>query len=292
MSEKEIRNIASPGRRQLISDNGIPVRSSENPDSHYHRNNISFGIGELVQMGEIEEPIHKEEKDLRRRLCDLKFKLTQDAMARLSIIEGNLSSDDYPRIHEMTKQILKEESERQKKIEKVESRLGEIIGKRYDFGSEDKYDLYVGKEGTLIYSVGTGERPGRELEKAWVPKKENIWTDVDPEWRPKIADIRERIQLSKRVADIHQIEVLPDHRGKGYAKALLDVALFDIEWTHGDIEFSIARVERDNPHGEQMVNVFKKAGFMTFHTSRIGFGDIGEQYTLLVRENSRMKGKV
>ncbi|MFH1425813.1 MAG: GNAT family N-acetyltransferase [Candidatus Kerfeldbacteria bacterium] len=289
MSEKEIGKKIPRRRRQLMGKGSVPVQYSKNPDSRSHAGKFSFGIGDMVQMGEIQEPINEQEHELHKRLTDLQLKLGEDAIARVR--EQGGSTRDNDAVSEMWNRILEEEPERKHKIDELKSTISDLVCQRYGFGTSDKYDLFVGKEGTLIYSVVPGLRAAGELEKAWVRPEGKSWYEEDLSWRPKTEELSKRLRESRRVADIHQIEVLPEYRGKGYAKALLDVAMFDIEWTNRDIEFSIARVEKSNPHREQMIDIFRKAGFLEFCTSEIGWGDIDKEYSLLIRENPRVKKK-
>lgn len=281
-----------PGdQRQIISKNSIPVRIAKNPEASAHRDRVSLGVGGMMEMGKIQEPILQEEAHLQRQIQELQERLQNDAYARVRATHPNatLAYDDYPLTAAMMKRILTEEPERQEEIDEAKALVATITKKRYQFHAPGSSELYVGKEGTLVYSLQTGERTSNELRKAVVWKKDEHGIGYhDPEWAVKINALRERIQKTRHVADIHQVEVLPEYQGKGLAKALLDVALWDIEHAKDDVAFSVARVISDNPDGEKMITAFKKAGFDAFAV-RVDWPDRVD-FTLLVRENPYFQG--
>lgn len=279
--------------RKIISKENIPVRITNNPESVMHDEKVTLGVGDMVKMGEIQDPVLKEEEKLRRHVLDLEQKLTNDALTRVKETrpDATLEYSDYPMTAAMMEVILKEQPERQEEIAEAKALFDAIQKKRYAFGSRDKNDLYVGREGTLVYSVDTGAQAAKELQRSVVFKEKKSaigGSEADPSWTEKIAVLSERMSRAKRVVDIHQVEVLPEHQGKGIAKALLDVALWDIE--HGDknVEFSVARVASTNPDGPKMIAAFKKAGFDAFYAGQLQWDDPTD-WTLVVRENPNFK---
>ncbi len=280
------RNIPR-NESQIISENSIPVRVTQNPESALHADKVTLGIGGLVQMGEIQEPVLREEARLQRHIKNLKATLQKNAYARVREThpDATLEYSDYPLTARMMERMLEENPELREDLERNNALLKSITEKRYQFGDDTKHDLFVGKEGTLVYSLQTGEQAAYELKKAVVWKRDEHGGQYpDPDWQPRIDDIRTRIRNAPHVADIHQVEVLPEYQGKGLAKALLDVALWDIEHTRRDVEFTVARILSDNPDGEKMIAAFKKAGFEAFSAGRVSW-DSPLEFTLVVREN-------
>lgn len=277
-----------PGdQRQIMSERGVPVRIVKNPEGSAHRDRVSLGVGGMIEMGKIQDPILREEADLQRQVCELQARLQVDAYARVreKNPEATLEYNDYPLTAAMMETMLSEDSGRREEIEEAEARVAAMTKKRYQFKVDNHDNLFVGKEGTLVYSLQTGERVADELKKAVVWRKNEAGVSkVDPEWAVKIAALRERMLRVKSVADIHQVEVLPEFQGKGLAKALLDVALWDIEHTRDDVEFSVARILSDNPDAEKMINAFKKAGFEAFEGGRVSWDD-PRDFTIVLREN-------
>lgn len=214
-------------------------------------------------MGEIQSPVLKEEEKLQRRLLE----------ATDGIIDDDLRS---------------------RLVNATNEQLAIVRKKRYEFANFTHEDLMVGKEGTLVYSVVDGERAAGELDSAievveTVPKK--VWKIV-PDARPEVLDLKARLARATSVADIHQVEVLPEYQGKGVASALLDVANWDIDQA-GGIEFSIARVMNDNPDRDKMLEAFGKAGFKKFFITAGWDGRISDhtdfKYYLVVRENPKFQ---
>lgn len=276
--------------RQIVSREGIPVWITDNKGAAIYSDKILLGIGEPVRLGEMSEPILQEEVRIQKEIDALKDALTEDALARVreTSPEATLSYRDYPARESMMEKILAENPERAEKIQELEVQKKAVSAKRYQFGDALKKDLYVGTEGALIYSMKSGEAVANELKKAKVLRTdENGHRRVDPIKDVRIAELCERIQ-NAQVADIHQVEILPEFQGKGGAKSLIDVALWDIEQTHGDAEFSVARVIGDNPDQEKMISVFKKAGFEAFFVHEIHWDD-PRSYTLVIRENPHVK---
>lgn len=290
---REFFNGIPGDQRQIISEKGIPVRIIKNPEESMHRGRISLGVGGMIEMGKIQDPILREEADLQRQVQELEARLQADAYARVREVnpEATLEYSDYPLNAAMMEMILSEDASRREEIEEARARVAAMTKKRYQFEVDNHDNLFVGKEGALIYSVQTGERVADELKKAVVWRKDEPGVSkVDPEWAAKIAALRERILHVKSIADIHQVEVLPEFQGKGFAKALLDVALWDIEHTRDDVEFSVARILSDNPDGKKMIAAFKKAGFEAFEGGRISRDDPRE-FTIVLRENPHFNSK-
>lgn len=241
--------------RKVLAEGGVPVRITENPDSVQHRDKITLGVGDMVQLGEIQDPVLKEEEKLYREYCTL-------------LDNNDPAADEAKALYET------------------------VRNKRYQFGSTDKNDLYVGKEGTLVYSIEDGKEYAYRLRKAHVWKKDaNGNSQPDPVWEEKIAAIRERIKTSERVADIRQVEVLPEYQGKGIAKALLETAIWDIEHRDKQVEFVVGFVAQHNPDHKKMVAAFKKAGFDAFDAGQLEWDDATQwtMVTMVVRENPNFK---
>ncbi len=144
----------------------------------------------------------------------------------------------------------------------------------YAFAKEgtEKGDIAVGKEGTLIYSRVSGESVAKELKYA----------GTDEQKEEKLLLI-EKLLKTPEVADIHQIEVLPEFQGKGIAAALLDVAEWDIKDTN-KLAFSTARVLFDNPDREKILGLFERSGFKKFYRPR-GFNN--PAHWIVIRENTK-----
>jgi GNAT superfamily N-acetyltransferase len=271
------RNI----EKQIISANGIPVRIKANQESAYYSREISLGIGGMVKMGEIQDPVLQEEAKIQRHIDERESTLQRDALARVRIQhpEATLEYSDYPMTEEMIKRILEENPALHEEIESQKALLASIRTARYQFGDASKDDLYVGKEGALIYSLQTGEQGADELKKVL-----SHTHNADSAWIENVDALRARMLQATNVADIHQVEVLPEYQGKGLSKALLDVALWNIEHTQSNIEFTVARVLHNNPDKDKMIAAFKKAGFEAFMPGQIQW-DEPTEYTLVIREN-------
>lgn len=277
--------------RQIISRNSVPVRIANHPEGSFHDDHISLGVGGLVEARTIQEPIMREEARLKRLRDELQQKLMDDAYARVRIDHptATLEYGDFPLTADMMKRILAEDPIRKQLIEAYDAQIADVTKKRYQFEAPFRNELFVGKEGTLVYSLQSGERAADELRKAVVWKKNTSGISTpDPEWTAKIANLRTRMLVSKQVADIHQVEVLPEFQGKGLAKALLDVALWDIEHAKSDVAFSVARVLHDNPDAKKMIGAFQKAGFDAFDCGAVAW-DNPRDFTLVVRENPYFK---
>ncbi|MFH1611304.1 MAG: GNAT family N-acetyltransferase [Patescibacteria group bacterium] len=290
-------------RREFhVSHEGIPVNISSNFDSEKHNKEVSFGIGELTKLGEIQQEHSVEEEAAQDLYLELKRQVNHDARKRYVQMNPDDPNGDYawpdamPNIIET---ILQEEPERRAAIEQARIRWGQLARKRYHFAEKEHYDLWAGKEGTLVYALTNGRQAASQIRGSgpvdWDAKERlyhyGFFTDDSPEKEKSFSNQRdelfERLRIAKRVADIHQIEVLPEYQGRGYAKALLDAALFDIEFAQSGVEFVIARVMRSNPDGAQMIKIFQKTGFQAFYTSEEGWGGLIHDFIVLIRENVR-----
>ena len=288
------RIVPKDKEKQIISNEGVPVKIRHNPDSVQHREKVTLGVGGMMRMGELQEPSVREEARLLREISVLKNAVWQEAIAALHAQNPAFDAEAWDAVHKITPMvdaILDADPARRAAIDELETLRIKIRAARFEFGNKDasKDDLWVGKEGTLVYSVDTGEYPARHLKNAVVWKKNTDgFSEPDPVWREKIAAMRERMQKSERVADIHQVEVLPEYQGKGIAKALLDVALWELEHNDGGVEFTIARVASHNPDGPKMIAAFKKAGFAAFDVGQLKWDD-ATLWTFVVRENPHFK---
>ena len=282
--------IPKRGEKQIISENGVPVRITKNLDSEYHADKVTLGVGDMVRLGEIQEPSIREEARLLREIAALKNAVWEEAVAALRGQNPAFNTDAWDAVHTiepMIEMILDADPARRAALEELEALRKKVHGTRFEFGnkSSEKDDLWVGKEGTLVYSIMTGEWPAENLKHAHVWKKDARGiSEPDPVWEEKITVLRERMQRATRVADIHQVEVLPEYQGKGIAKALLDVALWELEHNEGGVEFTVARVASDNPDGAKMIAAFKAAGFDAFDAGQLQWDD-ATHWTLVVREN-------
>lgn len=56
----------TPGNeRQIISKNSVPARITQNPEAFHHADKVTLGVGGMVKMGEIQEPVLREEAKLQ-----------------------------------------------------------------------------------------------------------------------------------------------------------------------------------------------------------------------------------
>lgn len=240
-------------------------------------------------MNELQGPTLREEGSIRQHIDSLERRAMAEAEKRILALEPERTREEisFAESLPIRDQILHESGE-QKEISEARQRLKELVMKRYRFTEDDRMDVSVGKEGTLIYSLRSGGEAAHDLARSLVLiRDEHGIQDRDRSWDPYIADVQKRIQDAK-VADLHQIEVLPQYQGKGIATALLDVALTDIDSEHGDVQFYLARVMENNPDGEKMIRIFKRAGFEALYVPEAAWDD-PRAFTLLIRENSRLR---
>jgi GNAT superfamily N-acetyltransferase len=250
--------------RQIISKKGIPVEITGNPESECHSNKFSLGAGGMTKLETIHEPSREEENRLYREFKELEREFFDAQIARAEVT----GSQDYT---EHQKVMREERPELWRSMQEAERAMKKAIEKRYAFGNGglSVSDVYVGKEGTLVYSLVSSRYAGEELKyvkeyRAWTPEVAGVLRSPSIEHQAEIDALRERILQTEYVADIHQVEVLPEFQGKGIAGSLLDVARWDIEQAKG-IKFSIARVENNNPDRDKMLSLFIKAGYKVFY---------------------------
>lgn len=291
------RFVPRGNERQIISDRGVPVKISTHPESRDHADKVTLSVGGIMRLGELEAPALREEARLTREINDTEIALQQKAIAALTARHPDFDAqawDSWPIIQEEMSRLLAEDPATRDAL--AENRtLRETLRKtRYSFNKErDKDELIVGKEGALVYSIQGGEGPAYELAKSLAQHQEyardhNDYVH-DAALIERIATMQEKLASATRVADIHQVEVLPEHQGKGIAGALLDAALWELEHNAG-VDFTVARILGHNPDGKKMLRAFEKAGFTAFGCSH--YEVPGREYTLVVRKNPYKNSKI
>ncbi|MDQ5952676.1 MAG: hypothetical protein QG626_805 [Patescibacteria group bacterium] len=319
MPESEMHhteNYTKPKRseRQIISETGIPVEITSNFDSKKHAEKITLGIGGLELLSEGNERTIAEVQTIVEQRHVLHHKVMSAVIDRLRESDPAFPNDFIPdspssgrsidhRYYEVERQYLEEHPELVEKQKMLDRQTKDAYQKFYSFSDSTKDDIYVGKEGTLIYSEAVGGNIAQELLSArdrartYEEKKLENWR-ARIDWKAvkeqlEDADLEvfvEKLRHAKKVIDIHQIEVLRQHQGKGLAKALFDVALWDIEQAkHADT--SIARILDNNPDKDKILSLFEKNGYKKLYCPGSEGGMTGgiPNYYLVIKESERRK---
>ena len=300
------------GERQIISSTGLPVEITSNPDSKRHAEKITLGIGGLELLGEGDkrtrdelDAIAHQKNLLHREIMDAvihRIHQSDPSFPENFIPDSPLSRSPVDqRYYAAEKEHLKEHPELAERRKTLNQDMDNAYRKLYAFSERGKEDVYVGKEGTLIYSEVSGEHVAEELLSARERARQYEENKLE-NWRARLNwgalkdqldddDLEtfvEKLRDAKKVIDIHQIEVLPQHQGKGLAKALFDVALWDIEQVR-QANASIARVLADNPDREKVLGLFEKNGYKKLYCPGSEGGMTGgiPNYYLLIKENKR-----
>ncbi|MFA6130947.1 MAG: hypothetical protein WC730_01640 [Patescibacteria group bacterium] len=291
--------------RQIISKKGVPVEITPNPESEYFDNKGSLGVGGMMKLGTLNEPSSERETNLRNERNRIDQVIHEAVLAKLHVWDPSttyanyLDNGRYEMWKKAQQEVQEELPELHRALEEATEAMKEEAKKRYTFGDRvsGTADIYVGKEGTLIYSLVSSNAAIKELtyiskyhDLVTDPGRLEAWDEAQPaaEARQARADEwRSRLEHAQHIADIHQVEVLPEFQGKGIAASLLDVAQWDIEQVK-NIDFSIARIEYRNPDSEKMLALFKKAGYEVFFIERMF--DVPSHH-LVLRGNETQKLK-
>ena len=133
-------------------------------------------------------------------------------------------------------------------------------------------DFPFGRKATLIYR----EQPNSLLSLLDFSINDSRKTD---ETNKELArQVKSVLIKHNKIAFILQIEVLSKFKNEGLAKALIDVALWEIKQKGLEMIFSI--VMEDNPERKKILKVFEKMGFKIIETSYMN--DVYEDIFYLV----------
>lgn len=277
---------------------------SSNRESRNHGEKITLSVGGLVQVSELKKDSDAKARAVLDRGTALWEKTHKLVMERLQAAHPEIPDnfvfnnglvqpvDDWYAAEKAA--VLAEHPEFLDEREQLEKEYAEARKRTYDFTRKDrdKDDLYVGKEGTLVYSEVDGGSVADEIiherkraEACLRDKSGNVRANYrELEAMPPMSEIEKIVETFKRagkVIDIHQVEVLPAAQGKGVASALLDVAHWDID-AQKRADVAVARVLEDNPDGRKMLAMFEKHGYNRLYMP--GDGDRTPNYYLVFKE--------
>lgn len=302
--------------RRIIGREGIAVDITDNTESQKHSKRITLGVGGIETSKNSNDASRKEEREAYRRDQELYTKI--DQLARETVLKehpdfsktfiphATMSPSHEDELYFAARdKVLSAHPELVAEQEAVNKAIRAARERRYAFAERfrDNEEIKVGKEGTLIYSLESGEEVATELEYEmhasekladWSRKNPGAGAQVRVNWREienqqdseSLRKLVARMKISGKIADINQIEVLPAFRGKGVSTALFDVAQWDINDARG-VKFTIARILEDNPQKNQVLHMFENNGFLKIYcpgednTMTAGIPN----YYLMIKEN-------
>ncbi len=292
------------GERQIIGRRGIPVEIASNEQSRFHPEKTTLAVGGLIRVEDLKEQSSRERSIEQKRSYQISKKFDDLTVARLRIkhpgmfenfeyTNSALSDREADRIFEWERnEVLAENPELIEEWNSIHARYEAAKGMSYDFAKSDhsKDDIYVGKEGTLVYSEVDGKNVAEEIlesrktaDRYLKDKTGNVRANYsemenlpDGEWYQKVAQM---FRDAGKTVDIHQIEVLEAAQNKGVATALLDVAHWDIK-DQRRADFAVARVSERNFDRDKTLALFEKNGYRKLYIPN-GSGD--ESYFLVFR---------
>ncbi|GEM_PF-3942336 len=223
---KEEKKLSAQSHEQLIAKNGIPVQFIRNIDYCDGQINVLCA----GKIGSIEEAKKQNEKY---------------AYAFLKSVEGGLIPAETP-LGEYGTLVYKISNGK-----KVRNWLESIN----DAVKDSEKSMYL--QDPALY--GYPEKTAKDLHWDTHAKTYRAWA----EYAKKIEKVKKQIGESDRAGYIMQVEVLNGYEGKGYAKALMDIAL-SLMLMRDRIKVVYAIVESNNPDGQKMIGVFEKGGFFFF----------------------------
>lgn len=280
----EFRPLNNFGTRQVISKNGIPVQItiSRNKVNGEEVELVSLCIGEITTLGKAIRGLREKEWAHFNRRKHLKELIENRILKRLKeespdlwhAITGSykwLSIEDVSKAEELKHQaeLHLEELRRKEMEDSYEgkelsegevARLAQELEKAkeisYNFAaSQFPGDIPVGTRATLNFYIIKPDSCLDLIEKARHP---------DESKAEKFKRLIGYIRTQQLIAYIPLIEVMPVYRKAGYARALLDVASWEIE-KNRKLNVTYAIVEDKNmDYQYRMVGLFIKSGYNAF----------------------------